>query len=163
MEHLLTDPTLWVLFSFIAFTILAYVFGRHSVLGMLDTRIDKIRDQILSAETLKSEAQALLKQYQANLAGASKEADEIIRKAKLQAEDFRIQAEAAFKETMARREDMLKNRIEQMERAAVDDIRRYAAELAVSATTEIISQKLSVADSQRLADQSIQQITEKFN
>ncbi len=162
-QYFLEDPTLWVLLSFIAFMVLAFVLGRRSVLGMMDAKIEKIRQQISSAETLKSEAESLLSQYKANLANASSEAESIIAKAKAQAADFRKQAEVEFDETIARREDMLKSRIEQMERSAVDDIRRYAAELAVSASTEIISQRLSSADATRLADQSIQQISEKLN
>jgi len=162
-ELLLHDPTLWVLLSFLIFTVLAIVFGRGIVLGLLDAKIAKIREQIDSAERLKTEAEAMLAKYQSALSNASSEAEAIIAKAKHQADDYRAQAEASFNETMARREVMLKNRIEQMERAAVDDIRRYAAELAVSATTELISQKLSSADASRLADQSIGQITEKLN
>jgi len=162
-QYFLEDPTLWVLLSFIAFMVLAFLLGRRSVLGMMDAKIEKIRQQISSAETLKSEAEALLSQYKANLANASSEAESIIAKAKAQAAYYRKQAEVEFDETIARREDMLKSRIEQMERSAVDDIRRYAAELAVSASAEIISQRLSSADATRLADQSIQQISEKLN
>ncbi|HNQ91799.1 MAG TPA: hypothetical protein PKI93_02595, partial [Alphaproteobacteria bacterium] len=161
-EMFMNDPTLWVLVSFVIFTLLAIVFGRGILFGMLDGKIAKIRDQIQTAERLKAEAEAMLAQYQTSLSNASAEAEAIIAKAKHQADDYRVQAETAFNETMARRETMLQNRIEQMERAAVDDIRRYAAELAVSATTELISQKLSVADAQRLSDQSIEQITEKL-
>ncbi|OFW98883.1 MAG: hypothetical protein A3J37_06715 [Alphaproteobacteria bacterium RIFCSPHIGHO2_12_FULL_45_9] len=64
---------------------------------------------------------------------------------------------------MTRREAMLKTRIDQMERSAVEDIRRYAAELAVSATTEIISQKLSEQKASALTDESIRHISEKLN
>ena len=162
-QYLLNDPTLWVLLSFVAFMVLAFVLGRRSVLGMMDAKIAKIGEQISTAETLKVEAQALLSQYQSNLSNASKEAESIIAKAKAQAEDFRKQAETDFEDTMSRREEMLKSRIEQMERSAVDDIRRYAAELAVSATSDIITQKLSATDATRLANQSIEQISEKLN
>lgn len=166
MEHnsaLLHDPTLWLVFSFAAFMVLAFVFGRKSVLAILDSKIEKIRHDISAAEKLQSEAESLLNQYKSNLQNASVEADRIISKAKQQAEDIRIQSEKDFSETMARREAMLKTRIDQMERAAVDDIRRYAAELAVSATTEIIAQKLSEQKASSLTDASIRNITDKLN
>ena len=163
INMLQNDPTLWVLFSFIVFMALAFVLGRRSVLGMMDAKIEKIREQIVNAEKLKSDAELLLSQYKSSLANASGEADTIIAKAKAQAADFRRQADQDFEETMSRREALLKSRIEQMERAAIDDIRQYAAELAVSASTEIISQKLSSADAKRLADNSIDQISEKLN
>jgi F-type H+-transporting ATPase subunit b len=157
------DPTLWLVFSFATFIILAFVFGRQSIMGSLDTKIEKIRNDIASAEKLHAEADAMLASYKSNLQNASVEADRIIAKAKIQADDIRKQAEKDFEDTMARRESMLKTRIEQMERSAVDDIRRYAAELAVSATSEIISQKLSSQSANSLADDSINRISEKLN
>lgn len=160
---LLHDPTLWLVFSFIAFMVLAFVFGRRSVLSILDAKIDKIRADISSAESLKNEAEALLNKYKSELKNSSIEADTIIAKAKIQAEDIRKQAEVDFAETMARREAMLATRIEQMERSAVDDIRRYAAELAVSATSEIIAQKLSSTAASAQIDDSIRAIGEKLN
>lgn len=166
MEHnsaLLHDPTLWLVFSFVAFVILAFVFGRKSVLSILDTKIEKIRHDISAAEKLQADAETLLNQYKSNLQNASVEADRIIAKAKLQAEDIRNQSELNFAETLSRRETMLKTRIDQMERAAIDDIRRYAAELAVSATTEIIAQKLSEQKASSLADASIRNISDKLN
>ncbi len=169
MEHTsavpaqLLDPTMWLVFSFIAFMVLAFVFGRKSVLNILDEKIEKIRSDISAAEKLQAEAETLLGKYKSDLQNASVEADRIIAKAKQQAEDIRAQAEKDFAETMTRREAMLKTRVEQMERTAVDDIRRYAAELAVSATTEIIAQKLSEQKASSLADESIRHIGEKLN
>lgn len=168
MEHtatspLLHDPTLWLVFSFSAFVVLAFIFGRKSVLGILDTKIDKIRHEISSAERLQTEAETLLKEYKTSLQNASVEADRIIAKAKQQAHDIRIQAEKELTDTLARRELMLTARLEQMEQAAIDDIRRYAAELAMTATTAIIEQKLSPAKAATLADESIRQIGEKLS
>lgn len=163
VNPLLHDPTLWLVFSFAAFVVLAFVFGRKSVLGILDAKIDKIRNDISAAEKLQIEAEELLNQYKSNLQNASIEADRIIAKAKQQAEDIRAQAEKDFNDTMARRESMLKTRVEQMERSAIEDIRRYAAELAISATTEIIAQKLSDQKASALTDESIRHIGEKLN
>lgn len=170
MEHssslttiLLHDPTLWLVFSFAAFVLLAFIFGRKSVLSVLDANIDKIRHDISAAEKLQAEAGDLLAQYKLNLQNASVEADRIISKAKQQAADIQATAEKDLADTMARREEMLKARIEQMEQTAIDDIRRYAAELAVSATTEIISQKLSEQKASALTDESIRHISEKLN
>ena len=162
-ESLLHDPTLWLVGSFAAFMLLAFVFGRKSVAGMLDSKIDKIRANIASAENLKAEAEALIAQYKANLANAHTEASTILANAQKQAADMQTKAEKDLQESAARREAMLASRIEQMERAAIDDIRRYAAELAVSATTEIIAQKMTPQTADALTTQSIAHISEKLN
>lgn len=38
LERFLTDPTLWVLVSFVIFMVLAFVLGRRSVTGMMDAK-----------------------------------------------------------------------------------------------------------------------------
>ena len=169
MEHtssfeflLHNDPTFWLIFSFAAFMVLAFVFGRKSVLNILDAKIEKIRHDISTAEKLQAEAEAMLAQYKSDLQNASVEGDRIIARAKQQADDIRATAEKDFADTMTRREAMLKTRIEQMERSAVEDIRRYAADLAVTATTEIISQKLSEQKASALVDESIRHVAQKI-
>lgn len=160
---LLSDPTLWLVFSFVAFMVLAFVFGRRSVLSMLDAKIEKIRNDIATAEKLQTEAENLLNQYKDDMKNSSVEADRIIAKAKQQAEDIRAKAEKDLTETMARREEMLANRIQQMELSAMDDIRRYAAELAVSATEEIIAKNLVGDKASSLIDHSITNVGKELN
>ena len=103
-ESLLHDPTLWLVGSFAAFMLLAFVFGRKSVAGMLDSKIDKIRANIASAENLKAEAEALIAQYKANLANAHTEAATILANAQKQAADMQTKAEKDLQESAARRE-----------------------------------------------------------
>lgn len=157
------DPTAWVALSFAIFVIAAFVFGRKSVLSGLDARIETIRKEIATAEELKSQAQSLLADYQAKQAAASQEAGKIIQQAKTQAEQMRKHAEEEFENTMARKEAALKERIVRMEESAMDDIRRYAAELAINATTQIIAQKMDATSAEKLADASIRKVSENLN
>jgi F-type H+-transporting ATPase subunit b len=157
MQDLLQNSTVWVLFSFIIFVVVAYRLGRTSVTAGLDAKIEKIKNDILSAEKLKSEAETLLKDYQNKQRDAALEARKIIEQAETQAGFIQSQAEASLNETMKRREALLKERISRMETQAIDEIRRYAADLTINATTQIISQKLDSSSSQKLADHSIQE------
>lgn len=159
----LHDPVVWLVISFTIFVVAAFIFGRKSATDVLDLEISKIRTQIAAAEKLKSEAEILVAHYQSNLKNAQIEADKIISGAKIQANDILVQSDAQLQESMERREAMLKNRIEQMERTAIDDIRRYAAELAVSATTQIITQTLNQQSIESLADKSIGNISGSLN
>lgn len=157
------DPTIWVAVSFVLFVLLAVVFGRGIVTKMLDDKIENIRSQIATAENLRNEAQKLLMEYEAKQKAAATEAQSLLENAKRQAADLHARAEAELTSTMERRESMMKERIQRMEETAIDDIRRYAAELAISATTEIIAQKLDNASAQRLADESIRKVSENLN
>ena len=162
-ELFLEDPVVWLVLSFVIFVGAAFIFGRKSATAVLDNEIAKIRTQIATAEALKSEAEHLVAQYKSDLQNAHIQADKIIADAQKQADDMRAEGVAALNETMTRREAMLKNRMEQMERSAMDDMRRYAAELAVAATTEIITQKMTPQSAQSLADKSINTISKSLN
>ncbi len=164
MNSFLThDPTVWVALSFIIFIALAYKFGRASILKSLDTRIEAVRNDLATAEQLKAEAQALLIEYQRKQLDAAKEAEQLIEKARDNATRLQKQAEEDFTATMTRREGMMKERILRMEENAMDDIRRYAAELAISATTQIIAEKMDDKSAQKLADNSIRNLADNLN
>lgn len=160
---ILNDPTIWVLASFVIFVTAAFVFGRKSVTAGLDAKIEAIRTEIATAETLRAQAEQLLADYQGKQAAAAQEASKIIDNAKLQADQLRSHAEEDFTTTMARKETMMKDRILRMEETAMDDIRRYAAELAISATTQIIAQKMDAASAEKLADSSIRKVADNLN
>lgn len=163
MPTLLHDPTIWVLFSFILFVGLAFKFGRQSVLSSLDSRIESVRKEIATAENLKAEAQKLLNEYQQKQAEAVRDAGKMVEQAQAQARELAARAEQDFTATMQRKEVMMKERLTRMEETAMDDIRRYAAELAISATTQIIAQKMDENSAQKLADESIRKISDNLN
>ena len=60
----LQDTNVWVLLSFILFMALAYYKGKDIILGGLDAKIETIRQEIVTAENMRVEAQELLAQYQ---------------------------------------------------------------------------------------------------
>lgn len=163
IEYLKSDPTLWVAFSFVVFIALAFKLGRASVLKVLDERIDAVRHDLATAEKLKIEAQTMLAEYQHKQLDAAREAEQLINEARKNAARLQQQAEEDFTATMARREDMMKERILRMEDAAMNDIRRYAAELAISATTQIIAEKMDEKSAERLADSSIGKLSGHLN
>lgn len=163
MNIFFEDATIWVLISFGIFVVAAIIFGRGAIVKMLDDKIQAIRTEIANAEALREEAQKILMEYETKQKYAAAEAQTMLENAKRQAADMQQRAEQDINDTMQRREVMLKERIQRMEESAMDDIRRYAAELAVSATTEIIIQKLDQAGASRLNDQSIRKVSENLN
>lgn len=163
MDILLHDSTLWVAISFVIFMLAAFVLGRKIIITSLDAKIALIRSEIETSDRLRTEALELLSQYKDKQKNATIEAQEIIAKATAQAGIIQTQLDAEFEESLKRRELMLKNRIQQMQDQARDDIRKYAAELAMSATAEIIQQKMDAERSAQLIDQSITAIGKQLN
>ena len=156
------DANNWV---FISFVIFAFVFmkkGKGVLMGKLDARIAEIRKEIETAESLRIEAQELLAQYQRKQRDAAKEAEAIVSHARESAAQIRREAETALKETIARRESQLQERLQRMEEKAINDIRAYAAELAVRATREIIVTEMDAATNEGMVDKSIKAVSGKL-
>lgn len=163
MELLAHDTALWVAISFALFALVAYRLGKNSVLNILDTRIESIRKEIQTAETLRVEAQELLAQYQRKQQDAEKEAAEIVRQAKANARRIQEEAEAGLIETMNRREEQLAERLARLEKNAIAEIQSHAAELAVKATMEIILKTLDEKTNKTLVEQAVRDLPEHLN
>jgi F-type H+-transporting ATPase subunit b len=152
---LLQDPRFWILVSFVIFIVAGVKLGKGAVFAMLDKRIDAIRKEIETADALRREAQDLLREYTAKQAEAAQEAAAILESARRHAEHIQQQAEENMKETVRRREEQLAERLRRMEESAIQDIRAYAAELAVKATAELIAAHMDEKTNTRLVNDSI--------
>lgn len=155
---LLADTSFWLLISFSIFVFILWKKGKDAFVGLLDKRIEGIKDEIQTAENLHIEAQELLAQYQRKHRDAVKEADEIIKNAEKHAKQIQKQAEKDLAETMARREKQLADRLDRMKQNAIDEIQSYAANLAIDATREIIVEKLDKKVSDKLVDSAIKDL-----
>lgn len=157
------NATNWVLVSFVIFAIGFWKFGLKLLLGKLDGRIEEIRKEIETAESLRIEAQELLAQYQRKQRDAAKEAEAIVASAQKHAAEIQKAAEAELNELIARKEVQLKDRLQRMEDVALQDIKSYAAELAVKATAEIITKQMDEKTNARLVEQSIKTVAGQLN
>ncbi|MFP4313189.1 MAG: hypothetical protein ACLFR0_02570 [Alphaproteobacteria bacterium] len=163
MMDLLHDSNVWLVFSFIIFCFILLKYGKKAFLSMLDKRIEDIKTELSTSETLRVEAQELLAQYQRKQRDAEKEAEQIIAKAEQNALQIRKKAEEDLIASLKRKEQQMKERIQQMEESVIQEIREHAANLAVEATTQIIIDKLGKKDSDKLLDSSIKQAAQNLH
>lgn len=161
--ELLNDAQVWYLLSFIVFIVIAVRFGKASFLNTIDSKIEDIQKEINTAESLRVEGQEMLAQYQRKQRDALQDAEKIINDAKDQAKAMQKQAEADLKETMKRREDQLADRLQRMEQNAIQEIQDHAAELAINAAKEIITEKLDKKAGEKLIDQSIKNVASNIH
>lgn len=159
----LTDEYFWYTISFVVFLLILVKFGSKGFLGFLDNRIETIRKEIETAESLRIEAQELLAQYQRKQKDAEKEASLIVDNAKAHAKQIQKDADAELKEMIKRKETQLKGRLKRMEEDARNEIRAYAAELAIQATGEIISYNLDKKSGDTLIAESIKNVATRLN
>lgn len=159
----LYDTNVWYAVSFAMFAVIIWKYGKPAFLNYIDGRIASIREEIETAESLRTEAHELLAQYQRKHRDAVQEAEDIIQNAKDHAKEIKAQAKADIEETIARREKQLEERIARMEASAVEEIKTHTANLAIEATAEIIADKLDKKANQALVDLSIKEIGQKLH
>ncbi len=163
LDLLAHDTGIWVLFSFVLFAAFAFKLGRKSIIDGLDSRINEIKTEIETAERLRVEAQELLAQYQRKQRDAEKEADDILKNAKMQAKEITKTAETDLSALMERREVQLGERLKRLEENAIAEIQNHAADLAVAATTEMIVQTLDEKTNAKLNEETINSLSKHLN
>lgn len=154
----LNDAQVWVLCSFLVFCFIVWKFAKDKVLALLDSRIEAIRKEIETAESLRVEAQELLAQYQRKQRDAAKEAKNIIATAEKHAAKILEDAEKELADVATRREQQLALRLKRMEQNAIQEIHAYAADLAIKATSEIIVRQMDKKTNENLIQDSIKNV-----
>ena len=145
--------------------VLLVVKARASILGVLDKRIEKIREDLAEAERLRSEAEGHLAEAQARQREAAAEAAAIVERAKHDAQRHREKAAVDIEEAMKRREAMALERIAQAEAQALVEVRSTAVNVAVSAARDLIAQQLATdpAKGSGLLDAAISDLDGKLH
>jgi F-type H+-transporting ATPase subunit b len=138
------EAEFWVAAAFLIFLgVLGYFRVHKLLLSSIDERRDRIKAELDEARRLKSEAQALLAQYQRKQQEAEREAQAIVASAKTEAERLSAEAAAKLEEFVARRTRMAEGRIAQAEAQALAEVRSAATDAAVAAAETILARTVS--------------------
>jgi F-type H+-transporting ATPase subunit b len=157
-ESFFADPKNWVMLAFFLFFI---IFGKKiwaALAGMLDARAASIRAEINEANRLRAEAEAMLLDAKKQRAEALTEATSMIEGARAEAARLAAAAAAEAEASARRRERMAIERISAAEKAAVDDVRLTAAEIATVAARQVLAESLTPDADAMLIDHAISQL-----
>src|SRR5438874_2444247 len=162
--ELLHDPEFWVAVGFVMVIALLLWKGVPGMVGkMLDQRAAVIAAELEEARRLRTEAAALLADYQKRAAGAEAEARSIVAAATAEAAQFQKDSRAALEAQIARRAAAAQDKIAQAEAAALNEIRGLAADTAVNAAQKLIAARLDEARAKDLITDSIKGLGDKLN
>ncbi len=148
----------WVAIAFLIFFI---IFGKRlwaALAQMLDDRAEKVQAELDEAARLRQEAEAMLRDAEKRRADALAEAKALIAGAQAEASRVAAAATAEAEASAKRREQMAMDRIAAAEKAAVDEVRIAAADIATVAARDVIAEGLTADDDSRLVDQAIVQL-----
>ncbi len=151
----------WTLLAeLIAFLILMYVLVRYlynPVTTAMTKRADPIRDGQAAAEAARKAAVESQARTEEQLEQAKAQAQEILRQANATAGSMREQIITEARSEAQKVIERGKTEIDRERQAAVDELRRVVADVAILAATRVVEKSLDTTDNRRIIDEAIAQ------
>jgi len=154
------DASFWVAVCLILFFAALIWKGVHKAIGSsLDERASKIESELEEARRLREEAQALLASYHRKQKEAEQLAEDIIIKARKDAETMADQARKDLQERLERRASLAEAKIANAEAQALSDVKAQAAQMAIDAAQKLLTSNMSAANHTALVKKGIDSLT----
>ena len=161
---LLHDSHFVVGLSFVLFFVLLAYLKVHKLLGgLLDSRADRIRQELDEVRRLREEAQAIFAEFERKHREVETQVGEIVAHAKLEAEQAAEQAKADLAASIERRLRGADEQIAMAEANAVREVRDRAVQVAIAAAAEVMAARLSDARADALVDDAIKSVGERLH
>jgi F-type H+-transporting ATPase subunit b len=144
--------------NFLVLVVLLRIFAYKPIVKMLKEREERIAGSIKKADDDAAAAEATLKQYQEQLAGARVKAQEIIDKAEKRT---REDHEASMQTTKAEIDQMkhaAQQEIQRERALAVEKLKGQVAALSIAAAEKIVSKNIDAAENEALIKEFIDQL-----
>jgi F-type H+-transporting ATPase subunit b len=154
MALLLPNPGEFVpmLIGFILLWVILAKFGWPAIIGMLDKRVNTIRESLEQAEETRLESARLLEEQQAQTEAAKKQAAQIIADAKQAAESVRADITAKAQEEAAAMVAKATAAVQAEKKAAIAQLQGSVADLSVAVAGRLIGADLSDAEHRKIIE-----------
>lgn len=144
--------------EYLTFGIVLVVLGGvvfPKLLKQLNTRQAGIKDALDKADTVRAQAEVLLKKHEDMMRDAHKEAQKITEEARNAGKEAAVRIQQAAEQASKELKERSAREIELMRRKAEGELRDYAVELALQAGSKVLERSLSGDDHRRLAKEAI--------
>jgi F-type H+-transporting ATPase subunit b len=149
---------LWTILIFLGLAFVLWRFGWRVMISKLDTRDQAIRGAIEEARKQRDEAERVLAEQREVLSRTRRETSEMLNAAQNQAERERQrivnEARGEYDKLVARGREQ----IAQETRAAIEEVRRTTASLALDVASKVIGRTLDAPAQKELADKFVRDL-----
>ena len=146
----------WEIVSFAILLFVLYKYAFPGILSALEEREKKIKDSLDQAERHRSEAEQKLKEYEAKLKTAAKEAEGILAATKERAQRLMEENEQRMTVEAERIKGDATREIDQERRKAIQDIRAQTTDMALMVAEKVVQRSLNEADHRKFADEALE-------
>ena len=152
------NEIIWGGIAFLLLLLLMWKFALPSVKEGMNARTERIRSDLDTAESAKTEAVGVLDTYKAQLADAKAEAARIIDEARQSADALKKDQETRLQTELAEARARSAADIEAAKAQATADLRGELAELAVGAASAVVNKNLDPAAQSQLIEDYINSV-----
>jgi F-type H+-transporting ATPase subunit b len=156
------EAEFWFAISVVIFVALLWRPAKRFLIGGLDSRAARIRDELAAARDLREEAERTIADLRAREREAATEAEQILAHAKAEAERIAAESARAVEEAVERRQRLAEERIAQEQAKAVAEIRGVAVDVAIAAARRIIAAELDAQRGAALIDAAISELPDQL-
>lgn len=157
----LNTTTFWIGLAIIVLIALIWKPAGRALGKILDTRTERIREELDRAVQLREEAQTLLGNYQQKLLQAMQEAEEIIESARKEADQMVADAQKSIEKTMDKRIQLATEKISMAEKSVLQDVKTQAIDISIHAARTLIKEQAKQGGDRALLEQTLQDIPRK--
>ncbi len=141
---------IWTAITFLVTFLLLRKFAWGPILGTIDEREGRIRDSLEQAERAKAEAQQAIAENKRAMDASLRKSQQLVTRAKQEAERVTSQAREAAREEARKIVEQGRRQLEAERVAAIADLRREAAGLAIRAAEQLLSKEMDDAANRQL-------------
>ena len=152
----------WEVISFGILLFVLYKYAFPGILGALEEREKRIKDSLDQAEHHRSEAERKLKEYEAKLNSAAKEAEGVLAAAKERAQRLMEENEQRMTTEAERIRGDATREIDHERRKAIQDIRSHTTDLALMVAEKVVQRSLNEADHRKFADEALEALSKSY-
>ena len=152
----------WEVISFGILLFVLYKYAFPGILSALEEREKRIKDSLDQAEHHRSEAERKLKEYEAKLNSAAKEAEGILAAAKERAQRLMEENEQRMTTEAERIRGDATREIDHERRKAIQDIRSHTTDLALMVAEKVVQRSLNEADHRKFADEALEALSKSY-
>jgi len=161
-SHFFSSLIFWEILSFAILFFVLYKYAFPGILSALEEREKKIKDSLDEAERHRSEAEQKLKEYEAKLNTAAKEAEGILAATKERAQRLMEENEQRMIAEAERIRGDTTREIDQERRKAIQDIRAQTTDMALMVAEKVVQRSLNEADHRKFADEALEALSKSY-
>lgn len=153
-----TNEIIWGAIGFVVVFFFLWKYGMPQVRTAMSNRTEKIRDDLQAAEDQRTQADALLTDYRAQLNDAKAEAGRIIEEARQAADQIKRDQAARLQDELVDLRARAVADIDSAKAQAMTDLRGEVAALAIGAAETLVQRNLDSATQTQLVEDYINQV-----